>query len=221
MSLPHSGSEADRLTLLSKITQFQRSLAGEYTPTKDVRSLLNSMVAYLESKADSDGLNHVSAEDDIDDSVFGNIGDDELMSAETVAYPSLSNGIADNDDNSDQHIDKKVKLEAQPSDIDPQILQKSAMLARSILLKTWGFPKFRLKQEAAISRLIAGKSAVVVFPTGGGKSLVYQVPALAFDHWDETSGQARGGGLTLVVSPLVALMKVGEVFMSCPLAVSR
>lgn len=81
-------------------------------------------------------------------------------------------------------------------------------LARKILKETWGYPSFRLKQEEAISRLINGGSAVVVFPTGGGKSLVYQVPALAFDEYEAaTDGQSRSG-LTVVVSPLIALMKV-------------
>ena len=71
-----------------------------------------------------------------------------------------------------------------------------------------GFPKFRLNQEAAIARLLEGGSAAVVFPAGGGKSLVYQIPALAFDEYDELSGRPPGGGVTLVVSPLIALMKV-------------
>ena len=50
-------------------------------------------------------------------------------------------------------------------------------------------------QEAVIGHLLAGRSAAAVFPTGGGKSLCYQVPALLLP------------GLTLVVSPLIALMK--------------
>ena len=81
-------------------------------------------------------------------------------------------------------------------------------LSQRILKKTWGFPSFRLQQDAAIARLISGGSAVVIFPTGGGKSLVYQVPALAFDDYDKQCGLEPGGGVTLVVSPLIALMKV-------------
>ena len=90
-----------------------------------------------------------------------------------------------------------------PVEIDP----RAAPLARQILQETWGFSSFRLEQEAAIARLISGGSAVVVFPTGGGKSLVYQVPALAFDMFDELQGEEPGRGVTLVVSPLIALMK--------------
>lgn len=81
-------------------------------------------------------------------------------------------------------------------------------LGQRILKKTWGFPSFRLKQDAAIARLISGGSAVVIFPTGGGKSLVYQVPALAFDDYDKQCGLEPGRGVTLVISPLIALMKV-------------
>lgn len=71
----------------------------------------------------------------------------------------------------------------------------------------WGYPGFRLEQEAVISRLIAGGSASAVFPTGSGKSLLYQVPALAFDQLNEES-KGNPPGLTLVISPLIALMKV-------------
>lgn len=83
----------------------------------------------------------------------------------------------------------------------------AATIARHVLNGVWKFPAFRLAQEAAITRLILGESAVVIFPTGGGKSLVYQVPALVFDTWDSIRGQPSGGGVTLVISPLIALMK--------------
>lgn len=80
-------------------------------------------------------------------------------------------------------------------------------LARDILRKIWGFPAFRLKQEAVMARLTLGGSAAVVFPMGGGKSLTYQIPALAFNVYDKHCGRAACGGITLVVSPLIALMK--------------
>ena len=59
----------------------------------------------------------------------------------------------------------------------------------------FGFESFREGQEPVIRALLEGRSALAIFPTGGGKSLCYQVPALILD------------GLTLVVSPLIALMK--------------
>ncbi len=65
----------------------------------------------------------------------------------------------------------------------------------AVLLENFGFDQFRPGQEDVIGHLLAGRSAAAVFPTGGGKSLCYQLPALMLD------------GLTLVVSPLIALMK--------------
>ncbi len=63
------------------------------------------------------------------------------------------------------------------------------------LARVFGFEAFRPGQEPVIRSLLEGHSAAAVFPTGGGKSLCYQLPALHFP------------GLTLVVSPLIALMK--------------
>jgi ATP-dependent DNA helicase RecQ len=68
-------------------------------------------------------------------------------------------------------------------------------LALHTLQRVFGFNEFRTGQEAAIGRLLEGRSVLAIFPTGGGKSLCYQLPALMLD------------GLTLVISPLIALMK--------------
>lgn len=106
-----------------------------------------------------------------------------------------------------------------PADFDDESTTKriketedasAVALAEGILQRTWGFPKFKLKQEAAIAKLISGDSATIFFPTGGGKSLVYQISALAFDDFDELCGRTPGKGVTLVVSPLIALMKVAN-----------
>jgi ATP-dependent DNA helicase RecQ len=67
--------------------------------------------------------------------------------------------------------------------------------ALRLLKSVFGFDEFRLGQGDVVSRLLAGKSALAIFPTGSGKSLCYQLPALMLD------------GLTVVVSPLIALMK--------------
>ena len=64
-----------------------------------------------------------------------------------------------------------------------------------LLRETFGFEALRPGQREIIDHLMDGTSALAVFPTGAGKSLCYQLPALTFD------------GMTLVVSPLIALMK--------------
>jgi ATP-dependent DNA helicase RecQ len=62
------------------------------------------------------------------------------------------------------------------------------------LQKYFGFGSFRTGQREVIARIVARQSAAAIFPTGAGKSLCYQLPALLLPH------------MTLVVSPLLALM---------------
>jgi ATP-dependent DNA helicase RecQ len=74
----------------------------------------------------------------------------------------------------------------QPPDIDP---------VKRVLKDVFGFADFRPGQQTVMAALLDGRSVLAVMPTGAGKSLCYQVPALVL------------GGLTIVVSPLVALMQ--------------
>ncbi len=67
--------------------------------------------------------------------------------------------------------------------------------ARETLRKTFGFADFRSGQGDVIGAILDGRDVLAVMPTGGGKSLCYQLPALLRD------------GLTVVVSPLIALMR--------------
>ncbi|KAI0902735.1 hypothetical protein F4823DRAFT_569458 [Ustulina deusta] len=87
-------------------------------------------------------------------------------------------------------------------------------IAWSILKRDFGYDDFRHEQAAAIRTILQGENALVVFPTGAGKSLCYQIPAIAFEELDAiglTERQPRtaelGSGITIVVSPLIALMK--------------
>ncbi|MDE2616836.1 MAG: RecQ family ATP-dependent DNA helicase [Burkholderiales bacterium] len=72
------------------------------------------------------------------------------------------------------------------------------MSPRDILRRVFGYEAFRGPQQAIIEHVVAGGDALVLMPTGGGKSLCYQVPAIA--------RQDAGQGTAIVVSPLIALM---------------
>ncbi|MCZ4313182.1 DNA helicase RecQ [Comamonadaceae bacterium G21597-S1] len=81
-----------------------------------------------------------------------------------------------------------VLANAARADIDP----------RAILHEVFGYEQFRGPQQAVVEQVCAGGDALVLMPTGGGKSLCYQIPAIV--------RQRAGHGTTIVVSPLIALM---------------
>ena len=67
--------------------------------------------------------------------------------------------------------------------------------ARAVLQRVWGYADFRPGQCGAVERILSNRDGVILMPTGGGKSITFQVPAL------------MDGGLTLVISPLISLMQ--------------
>ena len=79
--------------------------------------------------------------------------------------------------------------------IDPLFENEGAKNPLAVLKQVYGYSAFRGKQAAVVERVVAGGDAVVLFPTGAGKSLCFQIPALCRD------------GVGIVVSPLIALMR--------------
>ena len=77
--------------------------------------------------------------------------------------------------------------------------QPSLPTPGQILADTFGYSALRPPQDEIIETVVGGGDALVLMPTGGGKSLCYQIPALA--------GEADDGRLVLVLSPLIALMQ--------------
>ena len=79
--------------------------------------------------------------------------------------------------------------------IDSTFLTEEKIDLKESLKKYFGFDQFKGTQEQVIQNVLSGKNTFVIMPTGGGKSLCYQLPALIC------------GGTAIIVSPLIALMK--------------
>jgi len=89
-----------------------------------------------------------------------------------------------------------MAFESASSETDTETSSAPALdAAREVLRRYWGYGDFRPGQDQAIRNVLSGGDSVTIMPTGGGKSICYQVPAML------------APGITLVVSPLISLMK--------------
>ena len=105
---------------------------------------------------------------------------------EERCYAQISGWFLEEERQEEQKASREEKLPP------AQTLTQSPL---EILQSVFGHEEFRPFQEEIIKHILAGQDALIVLPTGGGKSLCYQLPALIFD------------GLTVVVSPLISLMQ--------------
>ncbi|KAK4214124.1 P-loop containing nucleoside triphosphate hydrolase protein [Rhypophila decipiens] len=141
-----------------------------------------------------------------DDEVFDDVDESEFLELERPAKrcktegqnPTLTPHVKTED------LDDDVSLPSLPFR-NPGHLE----LAERLLKENFGYKSFRHEQAGAIQTILGGENALVIFPTGAGKSLCYQIPAIAFPELDriENTRPPDLTGITLVVSPLLALMK--------------
>ncbi|KAJ3548422.1 hypothetical protein NM208_g1006 [Fusarium decemcellulare] len=148
-------------------------------------------------------------EDDFDsgDDLFEGVSAEDL-----VQKPGEKHGRSQESDDVVFLSTKKARYGTTPTSSVPHVgldEQARLLLAQKLLAEKFGYKSFRHEQEGAINRILGGENALVVFPTGAGKSLCYQIPAIAFPEMDHQTNEreASDSGITIVVSPLIALMK--------------
>lgn len=130
--------------------------------------------------------------------------DDDIMEIETQGAAATAAAIAASSKNSVTAIASTTTARAPLAAASSSIIivdhSKNPYYAEAerVLKNTYGLPNFRVNQLEAILGTMEGRDVLILMPTGGGKSLCYQVPAVC------KGGKARG--VTVVISPLIALM---------------
>ncbi|KAI0113495.1 ATP-dependent DNA helicase [Daldinia grandis] len=113
------------------------------------------------------------------------------------------------DDDDEQNHQAQLAKQVRVQDTERNNAVFLGNTAKTILKEKFGYEDFRHEQFSAIISILQGENVLVVFPTGAGKSLCYQIPAIAFEKIDamDTTKARTDPGITIVVSPLIALMK--------------
>ncbi|KAI1092032.1 ATP-dependent DNA helicase [Rostrohypoxylon terebratum] len=129
---------------------------------------------------------------------------DELLGG--VDADTLVTGVKRSHSLDDEQPVREAKLAKHSKAQDDDLLGD---ISKQILREKFGYDDFRHEQFSAIKSILRGDNVLVIFPTGAGKSLCYQIPAVAFEKIDAIRNDRGdvGSGLTIVVSPLIALMK--------------
>ena len=94
---------------------------------------------------------------------------------------------------------------ARPGRLDPNHIRN--MPFQQLLKRHFGYETFRGRQRDVIEHVVGGKHALVIMPTGSGKSICFQIPAIHLAQHPGCDHSAGNRALTLVISPLIALMK--------------
>ena len=144
-----------------------------------------------------------------DDDVFDKIDEEELAQLERPSQPQNGKRKTHGPGGVMETAQQPKRQKGAPGAPPPAPNPSHLALAQRLLSEKFGYEAFRHEQAGAIQQILAGQNCLAIFPTGAGKSLCYQIPAIAFPELDQAEGLRGPGesGVTIVVSPLIALMK--------------